>query len=94
MSDADRARLRDILEDTADRLAVGCSGAILTAETLKFMAHLSVWRWHGSYTNATPAVLADLKNIAAALAKLPLDGGTRAEYAARIRQSVKEGSAP
>ncbi|MFI9079140.1 hypothetical protein ACIGW8_22165 [Streptomyces sioyaensis] len=87
MTDADRARLRDILDDTADRLDLGNSGAILTTETLQFMAHLSVWRWHGSYTDATPAVLADLKAVAAALAELPLDGVTRAQAAALIREA-------
>ncbi|MFI5525002.1 hypothetical protein [Streptomyces platensis] len=86
MSDADRARLRDLLGDTADRLTRGNSSAILTPETLQFLAHLSVWRWHGSYTDATPAVLADLKNLEAVLDELPLDGATRTEYADRLRE--------
>lgn len=79
----------DWLLDATARHLPGVSGsARLTPGHLKLMSELAIWEWHGT-ASPTPQSVADQRALADALARLPLDGLTRTDAAARIQLAAK-----
>lgn len=85
---ARRAPLDWLLTATAYRLPASSPNALLTADHLALMVELTVWEWHGT-GEPTPEATTDRTSLRDALHRLPLDGLTRADAAARIQLTAK-----
>ncbi|MGS2588069.1 hypothetical protein [Streptomyces hebeiensis] len=78
----DSAAVSVILRAVANRLDALNPHTRITRGPLRTEVQLSVWDWHGTYSNAV--VGRDITTVLAAIVDLPLTG-TRADYAQALR---------
>jgi hypothetical protein len=77
-----------LLSTTADRLPTGSPNAVLTAAHLALIAELTIWDWHGT-ADPDENSIADTRALRDELDRIPIDGATRDEYAARLHLAAK-----
>lgn len=78
-----RAPLDWLLTTTARRIPGASPTAPLTSAHVALMAELTIWDWYGT-GEPTSESRADTQALREALDRIPIDGATRDEYAARI----------
>ncbi|WP_431999299.1 hypothetical protein [Streptomyces sioyaensis] len=88
MSAPGRAPLDWLLTTTARHIPGVTPRAPLTTAHIALMSELAIWEWHGT-GESTPESRADAAALREALDRIPINGATRDEYAARICLAAK-----
>ncbi|MGW7247725.1 hypothetical protein [Streptomyces decoyicus] len=83
-----RAPMDWLLTTTAHRLPTGSPNATLTEAHLTLIAELTIWDWHGT-ADPDENSIADARALRDELDRIPIDGATRDEYAARLHLAAK-----